>query len=141
MRDAVRATQQQLPDTLRVVFQQTIRPELIAALQESLSPLNSDRVDKFQEVYTNRDDLLTARWDGHHEDLSKHIREIKEDLKHSKMTQLRIEAGINANGPSQKQLAIPTTQVGESFDQHLIPTGIHSTHSASRLARESLVEV
>lgn len=144
--DAVRATQQQLPENLRVAFQQTLRPDFIAVLHESLPPLNSTLLEHYQEVQNTNHDILAKKWREHYEDLSAGIREIKEDMKSSRMTQLRIESSIKGNIPRKRQDALPAPEElmlesegnEESIEQIL---GSRSAQLTQKMAREALTEV
>jgi hypothetical protein len=105
--DSIQVTQQQLPEILREKLQQTLRPELIAVLQENLPPLNASLLESYRELPTTSLDLSAAKWTEQHERLSIGIRDIKEDIRSSTMTQVRIESCLRGHVPRRIGPALP----------------------------------
>jgi hypothetical protein len=141
-RDAVRATEKKLPDALRDVFQQTLRPDLITILQQTLQPLNSTILENQQNQA-----LLANKFTNHHEDLTAIIRELKEDIKSSHMTQKRIESCLASQivVPEVRQITqgITSNSVLDTREtsQAAQSSGVEGTKTAQKLAREFLSEM
>jgi hypothetical protein len=86
-RDLVWKAQQQLPDTLRNVFQETIRPELIGLLRDCLP--SSPRDDRI----IIRDEVI-AKLIEHHNLISLDLEEIKRQVTNPKITQQHIQTSL-----------------------------------------------
>jgi len=142
VRGAIRATQQQLPNSLRIAFQQTLRPELIAVLQESLPPLNSTLLENYQELQNTTHEIFVIKWNENYEDLSTVVKEIKEDIKSSKVMQTRIESCLRGVMPRGRQIALPAagqkcldsveneesiSQISNTAREPLIPNRAHGS--------------
>jgi len=86
-RDLVWTAQQQLPDTLRNVFQERIRPELIGILRDCLPPsLSDDRI-------IIRDEVI-AKLSEHHNLISLDLEEIKRQVTNPKIIQQHIQTSL-----------------------------------------------
>jgi hypothetical protein len=146
--DSIRVAQQQLPDVLRATLQQTLRPELIAILQENLPPLNASLLESCRELQTTSPDVSAAKWTEQYESLSIGIRDIKEDIRSSTMTQMRVESCLRGHVPRRIGPALPAPApeqpgrksegIEESMIQNVTLASRSPTH---KMVRETLREV
>ncbi|KAE8451926.1 hypothetical protein EG329_002767 [Mollisiaceae sp. DMI_Dod_QoI] len=88
--DIISNTQQNLPSTLRTTLQETLRPELIAALKESLPSLSSQHIHLDTHTTSSR---LYINSDG----LESSLEAIRQQMDSLNLTQKRIEACFNQN--------------------------------------------
>jgi hypothetical protein len=116
-RVAIRATQEQLPEISELSFNRRYVQSLLRSLKRACPHAKSTLLENHAQLHNTSVNMLAAKWDECYGDLSVNIRGIKEDLKSSKMTQLRIEACMNGNIPSQERLALPPAEVESPIDQ------------------------
>ncbi|KAI0543273.1 hypothetical protein F4679DRAFT_569382 [Xylaria curta] len=98
--DVVWTTQRKLPDTLRATLQQTLRPELIAILQEQLPPINLTLLENYQQSQSmNRDTQDYSRLLELCEGLSSSIEDIKQQIVNPGILKGRIQCSLRGGVP------------------------------------------
>lgn len=142
--DAIHTTRQQLPENLRVAFQQTLRPELIAFLQNSLSPLSSTLIQSHQDIQDVKHGLVESKLIERYEELTTSIRDLKENMKSAKATQMRIESCLAGKVPEAQQKFICAAEEEpaklDTNDAHSLDYSTGSTLNQGTV-HESLAEV
>jgi hypothetical protein len=79
-RDIVYNTQTQLPQNLRTLFGETLRPDLIAVLRENLLPLNTGFIANYNELQNTYHDKLVSEISQNYHNLSSDIDALKERI-------------------------------------------------------------
>ncbi|KAI1745799.1 hypothetical protein F4680DRAFT_113646 [Xylaria scruposa] len=108
--DMVWTTQQKLPDTLRATFQMTLRPELMAILQECLPPLNLTLLDNYQQSRSMNRDARDSKLLELYEGLSSSVEDIKRQISDPKILQQRIEFSLRGDTPKAMQKALASVE-------------------------------
>jgi hypothetical protein len=88
------------------MFQQTLRPDLVALLRENLPPLNPTLLE-FQEFHNTSNAALVSKLSEHYERLSSGVEEIRQQIDSSKITQHRIESCLQGDISRGRQRALP----------------------------------
>ena len=134
-------TQQQLPATLRAVFQNTLRPELVAVLRESLPPLTSTLLANYETRQITCHEALLAKLAEHHGEISSHIAELKRQVSNPMLVRQDIESSISGGPKPLSRLDQP------NITKNLVRgnKAQSSSHSVNSInaneAQESLQEV
>lgn len=122
-RDIVYTTQSQLPQNLRNVFEETLAPELIAALRENLAPLNTGRATH-ETLLEKRHELVVSNLSTNHHDLLSGIYDIKAQIKDTQIIQQQIFTALKdpaSMGESRRKntrkLSWEAANYGEERDQ------------------------
>ncbi|KAI0469254.1 hypothetical protein F4859DRAFT_516194 [Xylaria cf. heliscus] len=132
--DLVWTAQQQLPDTMRAAFQDTLRPELMTILQDCLSPLNSTLLPNYQGAQNMSREAQGSRLVALYEELSSSVEEIKQQINNPKITTQLIESCLRGDCPKTRQELI--SRAGGS-DFRLDGTTRSIDQSSSWTARRS----
>jgi hypothetical protein len=111
-----------------------------------LPALISTLLENYQELQNTSRRMFTTNWTEKYEELFTGIREIKEDIKSSKITQMRIVSCLRGDIPRARQIALPTPRQsgldfrenGDSIDTSTDPIGAQLNQ---KMIRESLIEV
>ena len=95
--------QQNFPDALRITFEETIRPELISILRESLpqSPPNDQCITQ---------DTLIANLSEHYQLISAEMEELKQQIKKPQIIQQNIRSSLLSQNTRLGQKALPGLQ-------------------------------
>lgn len=89
------AIKTQIPQDLRTVFEDTLRPDLISLLRENLLPLNEKLLANVQEVQDAHHEKLVARLFEHCNDLSTNIKWMKEQIDQPSLVQEQISSTLS----------------------------------------------
>jgi hypothetical protein len=139
-------TQQNLPESLRSTFKETLRPELISILREHLPPLKSAISEDYQEIQITSHDTLDTRLSELIGGLSLGMDEIKQQISSSKVIQQRIESCLQVDVLRTRQKILLGAQggrldldeVSEVSDQSSSQTACEAN---AIMLRDSLPEV
>lgn len=137
--DVVLATQQQLPLNLQVAFQQMIRPELIDILHQNLVPLSSTLIEDIRTVQDRSHGVLATRLAKHYGDLSAGMQEIKDQIRDSNNTQMRIESCLRGEVPRRVAKTMPMVESDFSLGNE--STDMNSNQPTAEMIHQSLKEV
>jgi hypothetical protein len=99
-RDVVYATQQKLPEHLRVAFKGTLRPELINFLRENLLPLHTKLLEECRRNQIMCHDKLVGKISCHYQDFSADIKAMKRLLGNPGIIQTQVRAALVNQNPS-----------------------------------------
>ena len=83
-------------------------------LHESLVPLNSSLIEGIRTVQNTSLGVLATRLAEHHSDLSADMQKIKDQIKDSNNTQMRIESCLRGEVPMHMARALPMVRGCES---------------------------
>lgn len=137
--DAVLATQQQLPVNVKLAFQQMIQPELVAILQENLTPLKTTVIEDIRSVQSTNHVVLATTLENNYAILSAGMQEIKAQIKDASNTQLCIKSCLQGNAPQSIPAALPAIESKLSSADEF--REMKFNQPTALMIRESLVEL
>lgn len=100
-------TQSQLPDSLRAVLEDALRPNLVAVLRDNLAPLNASFIAN-EELVTRHHTTLSASVLHNHTEISSSIHDIRSQMQDSQVLQRQIWSALN--GPKSSKDESPGVQ-------------------------------
>jgi hypothetical protein len=119
-RDVVTTIKTQLPQDLRTVFGDTLRPDLISLLRENLLPLNEKLL-----VQNAHQEKLAARLFEHYNDLSTDIKWMKKQIDKPSLVQIQINSALSGTTRRRSLGRVPDETIVAPVDDD-IPEDLES---------------
>lgn len=116
-----------------------IRPELIDILHQNLVPLSSTLIEDIRTVQDRSHGVLATRLAKHYGDLSAGMQEIKDQIRDSNNTQMRIESCLRGEVPRRVAKTMPMVESDFSLGNE--STDMNSNQPTAEMIHQSLKEV
>ncbi|KUJ06837.1 uncharacterized protein LY89DRAFT_743474 [Mollisia scopiformis] len=140
--DMVWRTQQTLPDTLRLTFQETIRPDIMATLRENLSPLRSTLLEDGRSQARESSETLVTTSSKDYGELTSAMEHMKLQINSSEIILRNIETSLRGACSKPRQKALLGLDQPCDLERTTGTLNLDSGDLPSaKVARESLQEI